>query len=155
VTFNLDDFPALRLAPYNIETKRPDDFVIDTIDISPGAVTTVIAEQGLQAGIHGCTKPCTKRGRLALRGRNKASHFRRHPGDFSGFVTSDATPCNTRRVLKIRCRESGLRVQAPSPARTVHARGRAGGAGGERSGMSKENPVRVRRLVRCTGKGAG
>ena len=45
VTFNLDDFPAERLASYNIETKHPDDFVIDTIDLSPGAVAKVIAEQ--------------------------------------------------------------------------------------------------------------
>ncbi len=33
VTFNLDDFPAERLASYNIEAKHPDDFVIDTIDL--------------------------------------------------------------------------------------------------------------------------
>jgi hypothetical protein len=45
VIFNLDDFPAARLNPYNIEAKHPDDFVIDTIDISPGAVAKVIAEQ--------------------------------------------------------------------------------------------------------------
>ena len=45
VTFNLDDFPAERLASYNIEAKHPDDFVIDTIDLSPGAVAKVIAEQ--------------------------------------------------------------------------------------------------------------
>ena len=45
VTFNLDDFPAARLEPYNVEAKHPDDFVIDTIDISPGAVAKVVAEQ--------------------------------------------------------------------------------------------------------------
>jgi hypothetical protein len=45
VTFNLDDFPVDRLAPYNIEAKHPDDFVIDTLDISPGAVAKVIADQ--------------------------------------------------------------------------------------------------------------
>jgi hypothetical protein len=45
VTFNLDDFPAERLASYNIEATHPDDFVIDTIDLSPGAVAKVIAEQ--------------------------------------------------------------------------------------------------------------
>ena len=44
-TFNLKDFPAERLASYNIEAKHPDDFVIDTIDLSPGAVAKVIAEQ--------------------------------------------------------------------------------------------------------------
>lgn len=45
VTFNLADFPADRLAPYNIDAKHPDDFVIDTLDISPGAVAKVIADQ--------------------------------------------------------------------------------------------------------------
>ena len=45
VTFNLDDFPASRLEPYNIEAKHPDDFVVDTIDLSPGVVTPVVAEQ--------------------------------------------------------------------------------------------------------------
>lgn len=45
VTFNLDDFPADRLASYNIDAKHPDDFVIDTIDLSPGAVAKAIAEQ--------------------------------------------------------------------------------------------------------------
>lgn len=44
VTFNLDDFPAARLEPYNIEAKHPDDFVVDTIDLSPGVVTPVVAE---------------------------------------------------------------------------------------------------------------
>jgi hypothetical protein len=45
VTFNLDDFPAQRLASYNIEAKHPDDFVIDTIDLSVGTVARVVAEQ--------------------------------------------------------------------------------------------------------------
>ncbi len=45
VTFNLDDFPAERLQPYNIEAKHPDEFVIDTIDLSPGRVAAVITEQ--------------------------------------------------------------------------------------------------------------
>jgi len=44
VTFNLDDFPAERLQPYNIDAKHPDEFVIDTIDLSPGRVATVVAE---------------------------------------------------------------------------------------------------------------
>jgi hypothetical protein len=45
VTFNLDDFPAERLEPYNIRAKHPDDFVIDTLALSPGGVARVIAEQ--------------------------------------------------------------------------------------------------------------
>jgi hypothetical protein len=34
-----------RLAPYIVEAKHPDDFVIDTIDLSPGSVAKVIADQ--------------------------------------------------------------------------------------------------------------
>jgi hypothetical protein len=45
VTFNLADFPPDRFAPYNIEAKHPDDFVIDTLDISPVAAAKVIADQ--------------------------------------------------------------------------------------------------------------
>jgi predicted nucleic acid-binding protein len=45
VTFNLDDFPVDRLEPYNVEAKHPDDFVVDTIDLSPGGVAKVLAEQ--------------------------------------------------------------------------------------------------------------
>jgi PIN domain len=45
VTFNLDDFPGDRLGDYNIDAKHPDDFVIDTIDLAPAAVATVVAEQ--------------------------------------------------------------------------------------------------------------
>ena len=41
----LADFPTDRLASYNIDAKHPDDFVLDTIDLSPGAVAKVIAEQ--------------------------------------------------------------------------------------------------------------
>jgi hypothetical protein len=33
------------LEPYNIQAKHPDDFVIDTLDLSPGGVARVIAEQ--------------------------------------------------------------------------------------------------------------
>jgi predicted nucleic acid-binding protein len=45
VTFNLDDFPSPRLEPYNVEAKHPDDFVVDTLDLAPGAVAKVLAEQ--------------------------------------------------------------------------------------------------------------
>jgi hypothetical protein len=45
ITFNLKDFPDNALAPYNIEAKHPDDFVLETIDLAPGAVTRVITEQ--------------------------------------------------------------------------------------------------------------
>lgn len=45
VTFNLDDFPDEKLAPYNIEAKHPDEFVLDTIDLAAGVVTKVVGEQ--------------------------------------------------------------------------------------------------------------
>jgi hypothetical protein len=45
VTFNLSDFPELQLAPYNVEAKHPDDFVLDTIGLAPGIVTKVLSEQ--------------------------------------------------------------------------------------------------------------
>ncbi len=45
VTFNLKDFPEEKLAPYNVEAKHPDEFVLDAIDLAPGLVTTVVSEQ--------------------------------------------------------------------------------------------------------------
>jgi predicted nucleic acid-binding protein len=45
VTFNLDDFPDHKLAPYNVEAKHPDDFVLDAIDLAPGLVTSVVSDQ--------------------------------------------------------------------------------------------------------------
>jgi hypothetical protein len=45
VTFNLDDFPDDKLAPYNVEAKHPDDFVLDAIDLAPGLVTSVVSDQ--------------------------------------------------------------------------------------------------------------
>jgi len=45
ITFNLDDFREDKLAPYNVEAKHPDEFVLDAIDLAPGLVTTVISEQ--------------------------------------------------------------------------------------------------------------
>ena len=45
VTFNLKDFPDEALAAYGIETKHPDDFVIDQIGLAPGAVVNVVVEQ--------------------------------------------------------------------------------------------------------------
>jgi predicted nucleic acid-binding protein len=45
VTFNLKDFPDHVLARYDIETKHPDEFVLDSIDIAPGAVVKCITDQ--------------------------------------------------------------------------------------------------------------
>jgi hypothetical protein len=45
VTFNLKDFPAKRLAPFGIEAVHPDAFVLDSIDLRPGAVCAEAEEQ--------------------------------------------------------------------------------------------------------------
>jgi hypothetical protein len=45
VTFNLKDFPDAALAPFGIEAKHPDDFVLDAIGLAPGIVATVVAQQ--------------------------------------------------------------------------------------------------------------
>lgn len=45
VTFNLRDFPAASLAPYEVEAIHPDEFVVDLLDLSPSAVTSVVREQ--------------------------------------------------------------------------------------------------------------
>jgi len=45
VTFNLRDFPRDHLAPFWVEAIHPDDFVVDLLDLAPGVVTNVVAEQ--------------------------------------------------------------------------------------------------------------
>ena len=45
VTFNHKDFPDHVLARYDVETKHPDEFVLDSIDIAPGAVVKCITDQ--------------------------------------------------------------------------------------------------------------
>lgn len=45
VTFNLKDFPADVLAPFGIEAKHPDDFVLDTLDLAAGAVLRAVTSQ--------------------------------------------------------------------------------------------------------------
>lgn len=45
VTFNLKDFPDAALAPFGIEAKHPDDFVLDTIGLASGTIATVVAQQ--------------------------------------------------------------------------------------------------------------
>jgi predicted nucleic acid-binding protein len=42
VTSNLKDFPAAALAPYGIEAKDPDDFVLDLLDLDEVAVADVV-----------------------------------------------------------------------------------------------------------------
>jgi hypothetical protein len=45
VTFNLRDFPAASLVTYEVEAIHPDDFVLDLLDLSPGAVGDAIRAQ--------------------------------------------------------------------------------------------------------------
>ena len=45
VTYNLKDFPNGSLAPFGIEAKHPDDFVLDAIGINMQTVMKSVAEQ--------------------------------------------------------------------------------------------------------------
>ena len=45
VTFNLKDFPSGALEPLGIEAKHPDEFLLETIDLAPGAVAAAVMEQ--------------------------------------------------------------------------------------------------------------
>jgi hypothetical protein len=47
VTFNLKDFPDHVLARWDIEAKHPDEFVMESIDISPAVVVRCLTEQAL------------------------------------------------------------------------------------------------------------
>jgi len=45
VTANLRDFPADRLAPYDIEAQAPNEFVIDLLSLAPDAVVAAVEDQ--------------------------------------------------------------------------------------------------------------
>lgn len=45
VTYNLRDFPDHVLERYDIESKHPDEFVLGTIDLAPGAVLQCVRDQ--------------------------------------------------------------------------------------------------------------
>jgi hypothetical protein len=45
VTHNLRDFPRANLEPYGVEAIPPDEFVLDLLDLAPGAVLRVLQEQ--------------------------------------------------------------------------------------------------------------
>ena len=42
VTFNLRHFPEHALAPYDIEVKHPDEFVLDAIDLFPERISAIV-----------------------------------------------------------------------------------------------------------------
>jgi hypothetical protein len=45
VTFNLKDFPADILMPYDIEAKHPDEFVMESLDLAPALVAGCLTAQ--------------------------------------------------------------------------------------------------------------
>jgi predicted nucleic acid-binding protein len=45
VTFNLDDFPATALDPLGLEAKHPDDFMVEALELAPGAIAAAVNEQ--------------------------------------------------------------------------------------------------------------
>jgi len=45
VTYNLKDFPADILAPFEIEALHPDDFIADLLDMDQAAVLEAVAKQ--------------------------------------------------------------------------------------------------------------
>lgn len=45
VTFNLKDFPAEALTPYNVEAQHPDEFISHLFDLSPAAVVAAVRDQ--------------------------------------------------------------------------------------------------------------
>ncbi|MGH9090638.1 MAG: PIN domain-containing protein [Acidimicrobiales bacterium] len=45
VTFNLADFPDHRMKNLDIEVKHPDEFLLDQLDLHPGAALQVLKEQ--------------------------------------------------------------------------------------------------------------
>jgi hypothetical protein len=45
VTQNLRDFPIERLEPLGLEAVHPDDFMLDSIDLAPGAICAAVEAQ--------------------------------------------------------------------------------------------------------------
>ncbi|NEM91968.1 PIN domain-containing protein [Galbitalea soli] len=44
VTFNLKDFPESSTEPFDVEVVHPDDFLLDQLDLFPGAVVDVLEQ---------------------------------------------------------------------------------------------------------------
>lgn len=45
VTFNVGDFPAPSVAPFGVEVLHPDGFLLDLLDLAPGLVLDMLADQ--------------------------------------------------------------------------------------------------------------
>lgn len=50
VTFNLKDFPADALAPWNVEAQHPDAFLVNQFHLNPAAVLSKLQQQATQRG---------------------------------------------------------------------------------------------------------
>lgn len=50
VTMNLKDFPADRVAPFEIEILHPDDFLLDLVDLFPVKIARIIEDQAAVLG---------------------------------------------------------------------------------------------------------
>lgn len=47
VTFNVDDFPEASIAPFDVEVLPPDTFLLDQLDLAPGAVINELGRQAV------------------------------------------------------------------------------------------------------------
>lgn len=45
VTANLKDFPSSVLMAFGIEAQSPDEFVLNLLDLAPGAVAAIVSKQ--------------------------------------------------------------------------------------------------------------
>jgi predicted nucleic acid-binding protein len=45
ITFNMSDFPEPALKPYDVEAIHPDEFLLDQLDLYPGATIDVLRQQ--------------------------------------------------------------------------------------------------------------
>jgi predicted nucleic acid-binding protein len=53
VTFNLRDFPAAGLRPHRVEAIHPDEFLVNTFELSPQLVVRAVVDQAEATGRHG------------------------------------------------------------------------------------------------------
>ena len=52
VTYNTKDFPVESLVAFDVEAKHPDDFVLESIDLAPGALRALWPSRQRTFGIH-------------------------------------------------------------------------------------------------------
>ncbi len=80
VSFNVSDFPAASTAPYDIAVVNPDDFLLDQLDLYPGATLAALRAQAASYKSPAMSVE-NLLGRLAASGVARfASEARRHLG---------------------------------------------------------------------------